>query len=57
MHSEELIWHPDLQTLMKKFKKKFPKIELKMNMTWKDDISDMLMDWWEGKIAYYKYKG
>ena len=41
---------------MKKFKKKFPKIELKMNMTWKDDICDMLMDWWEGKIAYYKYK-
>ena len=42
---------------MKKFKKKFPKIELKMNMTWKDDISIMLMDWWEGKIVYYKYKG
>ena len=57
MHSEELISHPDLQPLMKKFKKKFPKIDLKMNMTWKDDISDMLMDWWEGKIAYYKYKG
>ena len=26
-------------------------------MNWKGDISDMPMDWWEGKIAYYKYKG
>ena len=79
---------------MKKFKKKFPKIDLKMNMiylgwwgyqgmgldvdavkvilnkclkenkyfkvwrmSWKGDISNMPMDWWEGKIVYYKYKG
>ena len=26
-------------------------------MNWKGDISDMPMDWWEGKVAYYKYKG
>ena len=26
-------------------------------MSWKGDISYMPMDWWEGKIAYYKYKG
>jgi hypothetical protein len=32
MYSEELISHPELQPLMKKFKKKFPKIDLKMNM-------------------------
>ena len=32
MYSEQLIEHPDLQPLMKKFKKKFPKIDLKMNM-------------------------
>ena len=32
MHSEELISHPELQPLMKKFKMKFPKIDLKMNM-------------------------
>ena len=38
MHSEELISHPDLQPLMKKFKKKFPKIDLKMNMIY--------LGWW-----------
>lgn len=32
MYSEQLIEHPNLQQLMKKFKKKFPKIDLKMNM-------------------------
>ena len=90
MYSEQLIEHPELQPLMKKF----PKIDLRMNivdlgwwgyqgmgldvdavkvilenclkenkyfkvwrMNWKGDISDMPMDWWEGKIAYYKYKG
>jgi len=26
-------------------------------MSWKGDIRDMPMDWWEGKVAYYKYKG
>lgn len=26
-------------------------------MRWKGDISDMPMDWWEGKVAYCKYKG
>jgi len=94
MHSKELITHPELQPLIKKFKKKFPKIDLRMNMVdlgwfgytgmgmdvddvkfilekclkenkyfkvwrmnWKGDISDMPMDWWEGKVAYYKYKG
>ena len=94
MYSEELISHPELQPLMKKFKKKFPKIDLESNMmnlgwwgyqgiglgvdsvrniiekclrdnkyfkvwclSWKGDISDMPEDWWEGKIAYYKYKG
>ena len=25
-------------------------------MSWKGDIRDMPMDWWEGKVAYYKYK-
>ena len=89
MYSEELIEHPELQQLMKKF----PKIDLRMNMIylgwwgyqgmgldvdavkailkkflkenkyfkvwnmkWKGDINDMPMDWWEGKVAYYKYK-
>ena len=32
MDSEELISHPELQTLMKKFKKKFPLIPLEVNM-------------------------
>tara|TARA_B100001173_G_scaffold310333_1_gene324661 strand:+ start:351 stop:494 length:144 start_codon:yes stop_codon:yes gene_type:complete len=32
MHSLELIKHPDLQPLMKKFKKKFPKIHLEAYM-------------------------
>ena len=94
MYSEELISHPELQPLMKKFKKKFPKIDLESNliylgwlgyqgmgldvdavkvilekcqkenkyfkvwnMRWKGDIRDMPIDWWEGKVAYYKYKG
>ena len=85
MYSEDIISHPELQPLMKRFKKKFPKIELEMNMmylgwfgyqgmgldvddikvilekclkenkyfkvwnmSWKGDISDMPMDWWEG---------
>ena len=26
-------------------------------MNLKGDISDMPMDWWEGKVVYYKYKG
>jgi len=26
-------------------------------MNWKGDIGDMPMDWWEEKVAYYKYKG
>ena len=38
MYSEELISHPELQPLMKKFKKKFPKIDLKMNMIY--------LGWW-----------
>jgi len=25
-------------------------------MRWKGDIRDMPTDWWEGKVAYYKYK-
>ncbi|MDA9833879.1 hypothetical protein N9C46_04950, partial [Flavobacteriaceae bacterium] len=94
MFSEELISHPEPQPIIKKFKKKFPKIDLESNMinlgwwgyqgmgldvdtvkiilekclkenkyfkvwrmNWKGDISDMPMDWWEGKVAYYKYKG
>tara|TARA_B100000963_G_C22637007_1_gene678157 strand:- start:1898 stop:2179 length:282 start_codon:yes stop_codon:yes gene_type:complete len=32
MHSQELIEHPELQTLMKEFKKKFPKIPLEAYM-------------------------
>lgn len=32
MYSEELISNPELQPLMNKFKKKFPKIELELNM-------------------------
>ena len=94
MYSEELISDPELQSLMKKFKKKFPKIDLESNMVnlgwwgyqgmgldvdavkvilnkclkenkyfkvwnmkWKGGIGEMPMDWWEGKVAYYKYKG
>ena len=95
MYSDELIEHPELQPLMKKFKKKFPKIDLESNMVnlgwwgyqgmgldvdavkvilnkclnenkyfkvWsmrpsKDDLIERPLDWWEGKIAYYKYNG
>ena len=95
MYSDELIEHPELQPLMKKFKKKFPKIDLESNMVnlgwwgyqgmgldvdavkvilnkclnenkyfkvWsmrpsKDDLMERPLDWWEGKIAYYKYNG
>lgn len=32
MYSDQLISHPELQPLMKKFKKKFPKIDLESNM-------------------------
>tara|TARA_S200000501_G_scaffold24084_1_gene20845 strand:+ start:815 stop:1027 length:213 start_codon:yes stop_codon:yes gene_type:complete len=32
LYSEELISHPELQTLMKKFKKKFPLIPLEVKM-------------------------
>ena len=32
MHSFELISHPELQLLIKKFKNKFPKIDLESNM-------------------------
>ena len=32
MYSEELISHPELQPLMKKFKMKFPSISLESNM-------------------------
>lgn len=93
MYSDQLIEHPELQPLMKKFKKKFPKVDLEMNMiylgwwgftgmgmdvddvkvilekclkenkyfkvwsmNWKGDISDMPVDWWEGKVVYYKHK-
>ena len=38
MYSEELISHPELQPLMKRFKKKFPKIDLRSNM--------MCLGWW-----------
>ena len=38
MHSFELIKHPKLQPLIKKFKKKFPKIDLESNM--------MNLGWW-----------
>ena len=38
MYSEELIKHPKLQPLMKSFKKKFPKIDLRSNM--------MCLGWW-----------
>ena len=27
------------------------------NMKWKGKIQDLPNDWWEGKVAYYKYKG
>ena len=93
MYSEQLIEHPEIQSLIKKFKKKFPKVDLESNMVnlgwwgyqgmgldvdavkvilekclkenkyfkvwnmkWKGDIRDMPMDWWEGKVAYYKYR-
>jgi len=32
MYSEELISHPELQHLIKKFKKKFPSVSLESNM-------------------------
>ena len=32
MYSDQLIEHPDLQPLMNRFKKKFPKIDLESNM-------------------------
>ena len=32
MYSDQLIENPELQPLLKKFKMKFPKIDLKMNM-------------------------
>jgi len=32
MYSEELISHPELQPLMRKYKKKFPSISLESNM-------------------------
>ena len=94
MYSDQLIEHPDLQPLIKKFKRKFTEIDLESNMiylgwfghqgmgldidnvkvilekclkenkyfavwrmNWKVDIRDMPMDWWEGKVVYYKYKG
>ncbi len=94
MYSNDLIKHPELQPLMKKFKKKFPKVDLKVNMIylgwfgytgmgmdvddvkvilekcikenkyfkvwnmkWKGKVQDFPDDWWEGKVAYYKYKG
>ena len=92
MYSEELISHPELQSLMRKYKKKFPKIDLRMNMMYLgwlgyqgmgldvDDVKVILekcleenkyfkvwnmkrkgsinmdLDWWDGKVAYYKYK-
>lgn len=40
-----------LQDLESKFK------SVNAELRWKGDIGDMPMDWWEGKIAYYKYKG
>lgn len=38
MYSEDLIKHTELQPLMKKFKKKFPKINLESNMIY--------LGWW-----------
>ena len=32
MHSDELIRHPDLQPLMRKYKKAFPKVDLECEM-------------------------
>jgi hypothetical protein len=92
MYSDELIEHPDLQPLMKKFKKKFANIHLEAymmdlgwsgytgmglrvdqvkvilekclkenkyfkvwDMKWKGPGS-MPCDWYEGKVAYYKYE-
>ena len=92
MYSDELISHPELQPLMKKFNKKFPKINLEANMVnlgwwgyqgmgldvdavkvilekclkenkyfkvwdmkWKGP-GPLPCDWYEGKVAYYKYK-
>ena len=91
MYSDELISHPELQPLMKKFNKKFPKIPLEaymmdlgqsgytgMGMSVDQvkvifekclrenkyfKVSDMKQkspglipcDWYEGKVAYYKY--
>ncbi len=84
----------ELQPLIKKFKKRFPDINLESNMNylgtfgyvgmgldvddvkvilekclkenkyfkvwnmkWKGKLEDFPDDWWEGKVAYYKYKG
>jgi hypothetical protein len=47
MYSEELIEHPDLQPLMKKFKKKFPKIHLEAYMM---DLG------WFGYTERFKYR-
>ena len=93
MYSDELIQHPELQPLMKKYKKAFPKVDLECemlslgwfgytgmglnveavkeilnkclkenkyfkvwSMNWKDP-EPIPCDWWQGKIAYYTYKG
>ena len=26
-------------------------------INWKENLNDIPLDWWEGKVAYYKYKG
>mgnify|MGYP001172952049 CR=1 FL=1 len=93
VYSDQLISHPELQPLMKRFKKKFPKIDLEPNMMclgwlgyqgmgldvdavkmifeislkenkyfkvwnlkWKGP-DPMPHDWYQGKGAFYKYKG
>lgn len=93
MYSHNLISHPELQSLIEKFKEKFPRIDLESNMLllgwfgytgmgldvmevkqilqkcinenkyfkvwnmkWKGDIKNMPLDWWEGKVAYYRYE-
>ena len=92
MYSEELISHPELQPLIKKFKKKLPSTSLESNMMYlgwlgyhgmgldvdyvkvilekclkenkyfkvwnmkRKGSIHMDLDWWDGKVAYYKYK-
>ena len=57
MYSEQLIEHPDLQPLMKKFKKKFPKIDMKVNMIYLGwfGYKGMGMDVDDVKVILEKY--